>query len=435
MSTSTELATLQDLMAHARWTRALALRLLGDEDEADDVLQETWLSAMRLPPARRRSVRPWLATVVRNLVRSKARSEGRARRRMRRMVADMESRSPEQLLADLQTERLIATLVLELAEPYRGTVLLRYHQGKSTAEIAQHEGIAEGTVRWRLKQGLDEVRRRLEERTGGPQQALKVLIPLGAAASAATATKGALAAALPVLLLKGKTMLAVATVTAAVVSAGVMVENTAPLRARMGLSKASHQALSGGGAPGPARLATPVDPQLTPAIWPPAGAASASAPKDVGAASGTFTFEDLPEGRFSVTADVPGHPGSQVVMEVEGVRRGGKVTVSIKPGRKRARKMAVTIDPQPSQPLALDGDGSDAFSLPGHSRWCCHRAIAVGQAVEGRACLKLRSREAPPECEVYGLKRQVRCWDETEGHFATGDLSRTGRLVCEGQAL
>ena len=56
----------EELLAQADWLGALARRLVTDPSGADDVVQETWVSALRNPPERERALRPWLAKVARN---------------------------------------------------------------------------------------------------------------------------------------------------------------------------------------------------------------------------------------------------------------------------------------------------------------------------------------------------------------------------------
>ena len=475
MSTVPDLATLDDLLAHAGWTRALAVRLLGDPDEADDVLQETWLNALKLPPERRRALRPWLATVVRNLVRSRARSQARARQRARQATAERTVPSSEELLSQLQTERLIAAMVLELPEPYRHTIILRYHHGQSSAEIARAEQIPDGTVRWRLKYGLDELRRRFDERAGGREVARGMLLPFAAAATAVTAAKGALAA--PALLLSGKALVAAATL--AVVAAGgtTLVQRqhrtartaAAPARTmppRVTTAATTTAAATAAVAPAPpapsASTAVATGPALPapPAVrallsgWIVAsqGQPAAAVPvalRPVGLAgpagrpararatvtdrSGRFRFADLPSGRFVITADLPEDAGAQLTIDVRGVRGGGSVNWTITPGSHGA---ATTVEIRigragPGAPLAVAAPIDP--SIP--SRWCCRRALVVGDYVEGRACLRLPATSSGRECQPYRLQREVHCLDDTFGNFATGDLRRTGRLVCEGLAL
>ncbi|HEY0709312.1 MAG TPA: RNA polymerase sigma factor, partial [Polyangia bacterium] len=171
-------ATLEDLLDHAAWMHGLARRLLADFDHADDVVQETWLSALRTPPGRGATLRPWIATVMRNLVRSRIRHDTRARTREAHFETEAVVPSPETSIVERETERRLAALVLGLAEPYRGTILRRYHDGQSAADIARDEGIPEGTVRWRLKHALDELRAQLTDEDALDRKALAALLPL-----------------------------------------------------------------------------------------------------------------------------------------------------------------------------------------------------------------------------------------------------------------
>src|SRR5205814_10341316 len=51
-------ATPEELLAHAGWVRALARELVRDASTADDLVQETWLAALRHPPRAGSSMRP-----------------------------------------------------------------------------------------------------------------------------------------------------------------------------------------------------------------------------------------------------------------------------------------------------------------------------------------------------------------------------------------
>src|SRR5262245_37939691 len=121
----------EDLLLHAAWLRRLAASLVGAG--ADDLVQETWLAALRHPAARPGPLGPWLAQVLRNLARMRGRA-ARVRRERRDELVWLESAravppSPEALLDRLEIERLLGRLVAELDEPYRATVLLRYQEG------------------------------------------------------------------------------------------------------------------------------------------------------------------------------------------------------------------------------------------------------------------------------------------------------------------
>jgi RNA polymerase sigma-70 factor (ECF subfamily) len=153
-----------DLLEHAAWVRRLARRLVRDAAAADDVVQETWLAALKARRASDATLRPWLARVAANFARDRGRSEAnRAERERSRAGSGLEPSAAE-TAERLEAQRLLVDALAALAEPYRTTVALRYLDGLSAARIARRLGVPAGTVRWRLKQGLDQLRLRLEAR-------------------------------------------------------------------------------------------------------------------------------------------------------------------------------------------------------------------------------------------------------------------------------
>jgi RNA polymerase sigma factor (sigma-70 family) len=193
MSTDTNV-TPEELIAHAAWLQRLAVRLC-DPSTAEDMVQETWAAAVRARPGRDQPLRPWLAEVLRNMVRMRRRSQVRFQARVPALAADAGAPlpSPEELLGYHEAQRLVAEAVAQLEEPYRSTVLLCYAQEIAPAEIARRQGIPGGTVRWRLKRGLDELRAKLDERHGRDRKAwYAALAPLttGAGGGAAVVAGG-----------------------------------------------------------------------------------------------------------------------------------------------------------------------------------------------------------------------------------------------------
>ena len=171
------------LLEHASWLRRLATGLVRGDADADDLVQETWLAALRSPPRDDGPAHRWLGEVLRNAWRMRARADGRRARREAELGSFEEpaAPSPEALLARLEMQRRLATLVAELAEPFRSTLLLRYFEGLSAADIARRQGVPGGTVRWRLKEGLERLRGVLDAENGGERRRWGVLLaPLAA---------------------------------------------------------------------------------------------------------------------------------------------------------------------------------------------------------------------------------------------------------------
>tara|TARA_R110002126_G_scaffold1490_7_gene8771 strand:+ start:2824 stop:5346 length:2523 start_codon:yes stop_codon:yes gene_type:complete len=171
-----------DLLVHDGWVRALARRLVYDPSEAEELVQETWLAALKSPPDPSRPPRPWLARVLRNSMRARARS--RSARQWHESEKERDEKAPvdpAQLIEQVEAQGMVAAELLGLPEPFRTTVLQRYYEGLSSAEIARRENIPPGTVRWRLKRGLDLMRRSMDMRTGDRKTWCTWLAPLAIA--------------------------------------------------------------------------------------------------------------------------------------------------------------------------------------------------------------------------------------------------------------
>ena len=218
-----------ELRSHAAWLSRLAFQLVRDEDEAADIVQDTWIASLRHPPALDRPLRPWLAEVVKNF--AYRRRRGAERRRRREAAAFAPDPAPvagtspataaavaertagaDVLLERAELHRLISEVVVALDEPFRSTLLQRFYDGLSSAEIARAAGAPAGTVRWRLKEALSRLRRELDRRHGGDRRAwVALLFPAGSAApllpastvALAPPTKGVVAAAVLGLLVAG----------------------------------------------------------------------------------------------------------------------------------------------------------------------------------------------------------------------------------------
>lgn len=177
------------LTDHAGFVQRLAARLLGDDVAADDVSQETWLAALERPPQDPGTVRGWLSRVTRNLAGQHRRREGRLRRRERRAA------KPEATESTAEAELVLGELteaVLALPELSRTTILQRFYQGLSVAEMAKRDGVSEATVRSRLQRALAKLRGDLDQ-SAGREECRRGLLVLAAAVPEPSTSFGAAA--------------------------------------------------------------------------------------------------------------------------------------------------------------------------------------------------------------------------------------------------
>lgn len=190
----------RELEAHRPWLRRLALAILRDAEQADDCVQDVFLTALARAPAPRASLRGWLARVLVNRAR-RALDRESLRRHHEAAALEERLRAGSAARADpLELRELYAELhasVLALAPRQRDAVRLRHGQGLTPRQIAERLRVPTKTVDSWLQRGHRELRRRLERRYGSAQgwQALAAAlvrgeIRAGGAPDAATSASG-----------------------------------------------------------------------------------------------------------------------------------------------------------------------------------------------------------------------------------------------------
>ena len=168
----------EQLLEHSHWARSLARHLVGDAAEADDIVQDAWMTALSGPPPKG-ALRPWLGGVIRKLVLMGRRSYGRRAARERAAAQPETLPTTDELVEHAETKRRLVDAVLALDEPYRSVVMLRYFENCSSAEIARDRGVPAGTVRSQLQEGLGRLRGSLNRSFGGDGAAWSAaLVPL-----------------------------------------------------------------------------------------------------------------------------------------------------------------------------------------------------------------------------------------------------------------
>lgn len=165
-----------ELFEHTAFLARLARGLVGDEHLAEDVLQEAWARACERPPRSAAALRGWLATTVRRLALNARRGEARRREREERSARPEALEPHDVALGRLENLREVFDLVLELPEPQRTILFLRYYEDLGPAAIAARLGIPVQTAKNRLTRSLAELRERLDRRHGGERAAWAALL-------------------------------------------------------------------------------------------------------------------------------------------------------------------------------------------------------------------------------------------------------------------
>ncbi len=157
-----------------RWERpiyALAYRVIGREEDARDVCQETFLRAFRALAGFRGQAKfsSWLYRIALNQCRDWARRQRRMPIEqtpegvdLASLAAERESsESIEDLVARHDLTRAVERAMTRLSEEQRTAIILKEYHGLTFQEIADLVGCPLSTVKTRLYQGLTLLRREL----------------------------------------------------------------------------------------------------------------------------------------------------------------------------------------------------------------------------------------------------------------------------------
>jgi RNA polymerase sigma-70 factor (ECF subfamily) len=169
----------EELLAHADFVRALARSLVFDENGASDITQQAFLASLKNPPPSESAAIPWLARITRNIAGRRSLSEKRRLARERSVARPNRVPSTEEIVAREEIRRRVVEAVLELDEPYRSAILLRFYEDLSHKAAADELGVPIETYRTRLKRGLEKLRIRLDRTVNGDRgQWCTALAPL-----------------------------------------------------------------------------------------------------------------------------------------------------------------------------------------------------------------------------------------------------------------
>ena len=150
------------LLDHAAFVRAVARAVLKGDDAVDDVVQETYVAALRSGPRRPGALRAWLAGIARRQAAARIRKRDIRRRGAANATRPEVPDSTLDVAVRVETSRAVVDAVMALEEPYRSAILLRFWDSLPPREIARQKDVPVETVRTWIKRGLKQLRARLE---------------------------------------------------------------------------------------------------------------------------------------------------------------------------------------------------------------------------------------------------------------------------------
>lgn len=145
---------------YSRVVYSVALRVLRDASAAEDVLQEIFMQVWRSPDrfsATRGSLGGWLAIVSRNRSIDTLR-----RKRPSEQVEDAILASPTNLANEAERSLLMErakAAIITLPPEQRKTLEMAFFDGLTHTEIAEMTGDPLGTVKTRIRSGLQSLRK------------------------------------------------------------------------------------------------------------------------------------------------------------------------------------------------------------------------------------------------------------------------------------
>ncbi len=157
---------------HGKHALLQARKLCASRELAEDVAQETflslWRSAHRYRPALG-SVPVWLSSMVRNRA-----IDAWRRSAVRPVEVTSDDHGPDQLHTAIGSETpaperaVVLALLGELPAAQRESVFLAYFAGMTHQEIADWSDVPLGTIKSRIRLGLEKLRSGLEEQAVAP---------------------------------------------------------------------------------------------------------------------------------------------------------------------------------------------------------------------------------------------------------------------------
>jgi RNA polymerase sigma-70 factor (ECF subfamily) len=133
---------------------AFAYRAVRQREEAEDLVQDTWISALRTVPSfeGRSSLRTWLVSILRRRIADRYRRD-RPSEELQEDRFAIDGSAPEERLGDHEAANLATAAMAELTELERRAVMLCDVQDLDRDEASEALGVTRGHLRVLLHRG------------------------------------------------------------------------------------------------------------------------------------------------------------------------------------------------------------------------------------------------------------------------------------------
>ncbi len=144
---------------HAPYIYGLLLKLLAVREDAEDVLQkifwQAWGSAARFD-RERGSVRAWLVLIARSRARDLFRSKQSSLKPVH--LADTDIEDPGTICAKGENDSTLHRALQQVPFEQRSAIALAFFNGMTYEEVAREQTLPLGTVKTRIRAGLQRLR-------------------------------------------------------------------------------------------------------------------------------------------------------------------------------------------------------------------------------------------------------------------------------------
>lgn len=152
------------VQTHSRRIFQLAFRITRNEQDAEDVVQESFLRAYRQLGRfeARADFGTWLYRITANCAVDHMRSRHQRMKGRTDDIADMpmatDGPDPERLAESSQLQRLVTTALSDLSELEQAAFTLRHHEGRSIEEICHTLGLGQSAAKHAVFRAVRKLR-------------------------------------------------------------------------------------------------------------------------------------------------------------------------------------------------------------------------------------------------------------------------------------